>query len=147
LSSALAGRFPSARIKVVNLAVARQTAKAAVERLVRDVLPLKPTLVIWETGTMEAVRGIDVDEFRETVEAGINELRAAGAEVVLMNMQFSRETDAMIEPYLLRCASWRRPTTCAVPPPRHYAPLGRERLAGSEGQRRCQASPARREAL
>jgi hypothetical protein len=103
LSSALAARFPSARIKVVNLAVARQTAKGAAERLVRDVLLLKPTLVIWETGTMEAVRGIDVDEFRETVQAGINELRAAGTEVVLMNMQFSRETDAMIQfgPYLI----------------------------------------------
>ena len=103
LSSVLAARFPSARIKVVNLAVARQTAKGAAERLVRDVLSLKPTLVIWETGTMEAVRGIDVDEFRETVQAGINELRAAGTEVVLMNMQFSRETDAMIQfgPYLI----------------------------------------------
>jgi len=102
-SSVLAGRFPSARIKVVNLAVARQTAKAAVERLVRDVLLLKPTLVIWETGTMEAVRGIDVDEFRETVQAGINEPRAAGSEVVLKNMQVPPETDARhdIAPYLI----------------------------------------------
>ena len=51
----------------------------------------------------EAVRGIDVDEFRETMQAGIDELRAAGTEVVLMNMQFSRETDAMIDfgPYLI----------------------------------------------
>ena len=103
LAAALAKRFPSARIKVVNLAVARQTAKAAGEHLSRDVLPLKPTLVIWETGTMEAVRGTDVDEFRETVQAGIDELRGSGAEVVLMNMQFSRETDAMIHfgPYLV----------------------------------------------
>jgi len=103
LSSVLAGRFPSAHTKVVNLAVARQTAKAAGERFSRDVLPLKPTLVIWETGTMEAVRGTDVDEFRETVQAGIDELRAARIEVVLMNMQFSRETDAMIQfgPYLI----------------------------------------------
>jgi acyl-CoA thioesterase I len=103
LASSLAGRFPSTRTKVVNLAVARQTAKEAVERMVRDVLPLKPTLVIWETGTMEAVRGTDVDEFRERLQAGIDELRAAGVEVVLMNMQFSRETDAMIhfEPYLI----------------------------------------------
>jgi hypothetical protein len=31
LASILTGRFPSARIKVVNLAVARQTAKATVE--------------------------------------------------------------------------------------------------------------------
>ena len=103
MSSVLAGKFPSARIKVVNLAVARQTAKAAVERFSRDVFPLKPTLVIWETGTMEAVRGTDVDEFRETVQAGINELRTAKTEMVLMNMQFSRETDAMIQfgPYLI----------------------------------------------
>jgi lysophospholipase L1-like esterase len=103
LASILTGRFPSARIKVVNLAVARQTAKATVERLRRDVLPLKPTLVIWETGTMEAVCATDVDDFRETLQAGIDELRASGAEVVLMNMQFSRETDAMISfgPYLI----------------------------------------------
>ena len=103
LASALAGKFPSARIKVVNLAVARQTAKGVAERLDRDVIPLKPALVIWETGTMEAVRGTDVDEFRETLQAGIDKLRADGAEVVLMNMQFSRDTDAMIrfEPYLI----------------------------------------------
>ena len=103
LASALAERFPSARTKVVNLAVGRQTAKRAAERLERDVLPLKPRLVIWETGTMEAVRGTDLDEFRQTVQTGIDKLRAAGAEVVLMNMQFSRATEAVIhfEPYLV----------------------------------------------
>jgi acyl-CoA thioesterase I len=103
LAASLAGRFPSARIKLVNLAVARQTSKGAADRLARDVLPLKPTLVIWETGTMEAVNGSDVDEFRGTMQAGIDELRDAGAEVVLMDMQFSRATDAMIhfEPYLI----------------------------------------------
>jgi len=103
LASALAERFPSKRTKVINLAVARQAAKRAAERLDRDVLPLKPTLVIWETGTMEAVRGTDVDEFRQTLQAGIDKLRAAGVEVVLMNMQFSRATDAVIrfEPYLV----------------------------------------------
>jgi hypothetical protein len=103
LAAVLADRFPSTHTKVVNLAVARQTAKSAAERLDRDVLPLKPMLVVWETGTMEAVRGTDVDDFRETVQGGIDELRSAGAEVVLMNMQFSRETDALIhfEPYLI----------------------------------------------
>jgi lysophospholipase L1-like esterase len=44
LAAALTRRFPSAQIKVVNLAVARQTAKGAADRLARDVLPLKPTL-------------------------------------------------------------------------------------------------------
>lgn len=103
LASGLAEKFPSKRIKVINLAVGRQTAKRGAERLDRDVLPLKPTLVIWETGTMEAVRGTDVDEFRETVQTGIDKLRAAGVEVALMNMQFSRATEAVIHfvPYLI----------------------------------------------
>ena len=102
LESALDARFPSAHPKVVNLAVGRQTAKRAAERLDRDVLSLKPTLVIWETGTMEAVRGTPVDEFRKILQTGITDLRAARAEIVLMNMQFSRDTDAIIdfEPYL-----------------------------------------------
>jgi hypothetical protein len=102
LAAALAGRFPAVRIKVVNLAMPRQTAREAADRLARDVLPLKPTLVIWETGTMEAVRGTGVDDFRETVQAGLDELHAAGTEVVLMNAQFSRDADAMIPfaPYL-----------------------------------------------
>jgi len=102
LSSALDARFPSAHARIVNLSVARQTAKRAAERLDRDVLSLKPTLVIWETGTMEAVRGTPVDEFRKILQAGISNVRAARAEIMLMNMQFSRDTDAIIdfEPYL-----------------------------------------------
>jgi acyl-CoA thioesterase-1 len=102
LAVALGGRFPSARVKVVNLAMPRQTARDAAGQLAREVLPLRPALVIWETGTVEAVRGTDLDEFRETVQAGIDELRAAGIEVVLMNAQFSREADSIIHfgPYL-----------------------------------------------
>jgi len=103
MAAALAARFPSARIKMVNLGVPRQTAKEAAARLERDVLPLKPVLVIWETGTMEAVRGIDIDDFQETLQTGIDDLLSAGIEVVLMNMQFSRRTHAMINfaPYLI----------------------------------------------
>jgi hypothetical protein len=102
MASVLGARLPAARIKVANLSVARQTARRAADRLRRDVLPLKPTLVIWETGTMEAVHGTPVEEFRNTVQAGIDELRAVRVELILMDMQFSRDTQAIIdfEPYL-----------------------------------------------
>jgi hypothetical protein len=102
LAAALGSRFPAARVKVVNLATPRQTARGAAERLAREVVPLRPTLVIWETGTMEAVYGTGVDDFREAVQAGIDELHAASIEVALMNSQFSRDADAMIHfaPYL-----------------------------------------------
>ena len=51
---------------------------------------------------MEAGRGMDMDEFRETLRTGIDDLRTAGIEAVLMNMQFSRDSEAVIhfEPYL-----------------------------------------------
>jgi lysophospholipase L1-like esterase len=102
LGSALTARFPTARAKVLNLSSPRQTAREAADRIGREVAPLKPTLVIWETGTVEAVRGTGVDAFREDLQEGIDALRATGAEVVLMNPQFSRDTDAMINftPYL-----------------------------------------------
>src|SRR5262249_44777284 len=89
---ALTSRFTAARVTVHTRAVARQTTQEMAARLDRDVLPLKPMLVIWETGTTDAVRGTDLDEFRQTIQAGIDRLRAAGAEVVFMDMQFSRHT-------------------------------------------------------
>jgi lysophospholipase L1-like esterase len=96
LAVALTNRFPAARVTVDNRAVARQTSQEMAARLDREVLPLKPTLVIWETGTTDAVRGTDLDEFRQTIQASIDRLRASGAEIVLMDMQFSRATHAVI---------------------------------------------------
>jgi acyl-CoA thioesterase I len=96
LAAALTSRFPAARVTVDNRAVARQTAQEMAARLDREVIPLKPTLVIWETGTTDAVQGTDLDEFRQAVQAGIDRLRASGVEVVLMDAQFSRQTHAVI---------------------------------------------------
>src|ERR671922_1595940 len=96
LAVTLTSRFPAARATVDNRAVARQTAQEMAARLDREVIPLKPTLVIWETGTTDAVRGTELDEFRQTIQASIDRLRASGAEIVLMDAQFSRQTHAVI---------------------------------------------------
>lgn len=96
LAVALASRFPTARVTVDNRAVVGQTTQEMISRLDREVIALKPTLVIWETGTTDAVRNTDLDEFRQLMQAGIDRLRASGAEVVFMDMQFSRHTHAVI---------------------------------------------------
>lgn len=93
---ALKDRFPQARIAVHNRSVARQTASEMVKRFDRDVVAQRPTLVIWETGTIDAVRGVDPAEFRETLQAGLEKLREASSEVVFMDMQYSRLTHAVI---------------------------------------------------
>ncbi|MGH8056022.1 MAG: SGNH/GDSL hydrolase family protein [Candidatus Entotheonellia bacterium] len=96
LAVALTNRFPAARVTVDNRAVARQTTQEMASRLEREVIAAKPTLVIWETGTMDAVRSTELDAFRQTIQAGIDRLRASGAEVALMDMQFSRRTHTVI---------------------------------------------------
>ena len=62
----------------------------------------KPTLVIWQTGTVDAMRSIDPDDFRSAVDEGVVALQKAGADVVLLNLQYSPRTETMISapPYL-----------------------------------------------
>jgi hypothetical protein len=96
LEQALAERFPKARITVLNRGVPRESAAQMVARFDKDVLALKPDLVIWETATNDAVNATDVDAFRETLQAGVERLRAAVPEVMLMNPQFSRLSEFVV---------------------------------------------------
>lgn len=102
LEADLRRRHPDVPITVVNKGVARQTTQDMVDRFSADVYPLSPTLVVWETGTADAVRSIDVDVFATALETGITELRNHKLDIVLINMQYSRSTASVInfEPYL-----------------------------------------------
>jgi hypothetical protein len=62
----------------------------------------KPALVIWQTGTVDAMRSIDSEDFRAAVDEGVAALQNAGVDVILMNLQYSPRTDTMISaaPYL-----------------------------------------------
>ena len=89
----------------VNLSVELQVKKTAEEAagdLVKLVEAKKPTLVIWQTGTVDAMRSVDPDDFRGAVDEGVAALQNAGADVVLMNLQYSPRTETMISapPYL-----------------------------------------------
>ena len=89
----------------VNVAVDLQSSKTAEEvaaGLTKLVEAKKPTLVIWQTGTVDAMRSIDPDDFRGAVDDGVAALLNAGTDVVLMNMQYSPRTETMISapPYL-----------------------------------------------
>src|SRR5712692_5204490 len=66
LEEVLAERFPGVEITVVNKGVPRQTAQEMVNRFAKDVIAEDPALAIWETGTTDAVRGIDIDAFTAT---------------------------------------------------------------------------------
>jgi hypothetical protein len=80
----------------------KKTAGEIVGGFVKLVEAKKPTLVIWQTGTVDALRSIDPDEFRAAVDEGVVALQNAGADVILMNPQYSPRTETMISvpPYV-----------------------------------------------
>jgi hypothetical protein len=89
----------------VSLSVELQSAKTAEEvnaTLAKLVEAKKPTLVIWQTGTVDAMRSIDPDDFRSALDDGVVALQTAGTDVVLINLQYSPRTETMISapPYL-----------------------------------------------
>jgi len=89
----------------VNLSVeiqAKKTAEDIAGGLGKLVESKKPTLVIWQTGTVDAMRSVDPDDFRTAVAEGVVASKEAGADVVLVNPQYSPRTESMISasPYL-----------------------------------------------
>jgi hypothetical protein len=97
LQEILARWYPSSSITVVNRGVPRQTARQMLERFATDVIPEDPVLVIWETGTTDAVRGVGVDDFAATLQTGIDELKAHGIDILLVDLQFSHSTTTVID--------------------------------------------------
>ena len=102
LQAALKEKLP---LIAINVSVEIQVKKSAEEvagGLVKLVEDKRPTLVIWQTGTVDAMRSIDPDDFRAAVDEGVAALQNAGADVVLMNLQYSPRTETMISvpPYL-----------------------------------------------
>jgi hypothetical protein len=96
LQVALAGLLPGVAVKVVPDVKARQTAAEMMEQESERIAEQKPALVIWQTGTVDAIKGVDPEEFRDTLEQGVEMLQADGADVVFMNMQYSPRTDSVI---------------------------------------------------
>ena len=102
LQAMLREKLPSV---AVNLSVELQVKKTADEAaggFAKLVEAKKPTLVIWQTGTVDAIRSIDPDDFRSAVDEGVAALQNAGTDVILMNLQYSPRTETMISatPYL-----------------------------------------------
>jgi lysophospholipase L1-like esterase len=86
---ALKTRFPHAAIKVLNRGVNGEIEKQMEARFGRDVLLEHPDLVIWQVGTNSVIRDNDIGQYRSALDAGIAQLKAAGADVVIMDMQFA----------------------------------------------------------
>lgn len=102
MAEALGRLLPGTEISL-RVRGTRGLTAAEMVTLVRGELSLAPAdLVIWQTGTVEAVRGADLPDFAATLEEGIAAVNGREADLILVTPQFSRflRTNANIDPYL-----------------------------------------------
>jgi hypothetical protein len=92
LEGALRERLPNFEIHVGIHSEARKSIHEILKALPQVLEKQKPALVVWQTGTVEALGGMDPDKFERKLEKGIEMIRAAGADVILVNPQFSPRT-------------------------------------------------------
>lgn len=95
LEDVLKRQLPGADITVSAHVQSKETTAAMVSGLDKVLADDKPVLVIWQAGTVDALDGVEPDEFRDSLNAGFDKIQAAGADVILMNMQYSPRTESM----------------------------------------------------
>jgi lysophospholipase L1-like esterase len=96
LEEALKNRLTGIEVHVSAHVKARETTAEMAAELPKIIADEKPALVIWQAGTADAIRGVEPDEFRAKLDDGIDAMQGGGADVVLMNMQYSPRTESML---------------------------------------------------
>jgi lysophospholipase L1-like esterase len=96
LEALLTQRLPGVTVTVVTLLRTRLTAEDLARGMDKLVADEQPDLVIWQTGTTDAIRRVDPDMFKAALEDGVERLHKGNADVILMNMQYSPRTETMI---------------------------------------------------
>ena len=89
LEAELRERFPNLDLTVINRGKGGEDAAQELARFDRDVLAEHPDLVIWQLGTNAVLRRDDVAGDGELIRRGIEQLTSAGADVVLMDLQYA----------------------------------------------------------
>ena len=88
LAVELKQRFPSRDITVLNRGVNGEETAQMLGRFENDVIGAHPDLVLWQVGTNSVMRDHSLAAHGVLLREGIAQLKQAGADVVLMDMQY-----------------------------------------------------------
>jgi lysophospholipase L1-like esterase len=89
LAAQLRRQYPNTIIAVINRGVGGEDAPEMMKRLQSDVIDARPDLVIWQVGTNAVLRNLDPAATATMVESGVARIQAGGADVVLVDPQYS----------------------------------------------------------
>ena len=80
----------NAEIRIINSGRVGDTIPGNIARFERDVFSYRPDLVVWQLGTNDvAWGGHPDDQLRKKVVEGVRALKASGADVILMDLQYA----------------------------------------------------------
>jgi lysophospholipase L1-like esterase len=89
LAALLKLRFPHSSVHVRNKGVGGENIGDMINRFAKDVFAEEPDLVIWQTGTNDAINQVPIEQFRTLLVHGLRELRSRHIDVILMTPQYA----------------------------------------------------------
>jgi lysophospholipase L1-like esterase len=89
LAAELQKKFPHLAILVLNRGKGGEEVPQMLARIQRDVAAAHPDLVIWQLGTNAVLRHDDMAAERGPIERGLAALKATGADIILMDVQYA----------------------------------------------------------
>ncbi len=88
LQARLRADFPGRDIEVLGQNISGGS-RAAAERMAASIRDAGAKLVVWETGSHAAAAGDDLETFGTNLETGINAAKDAGADIILVDLQYA----------------------------------------------------------
>lgn len=115
LAARLKEKFPDVTINVVVRAIPRQSDATLEANLGAELDAARPTLVIWGPGASAAGRGDDLDTFIGDVTGAVDKIKADGADLILMTLQYAPSVARVINLAPYRSAVVRAGEIAGVP--------------------------------
>jgi hypothetical protein len=97
LQARLAALLPSVTVASATRAVPRRTAAFTADHIAADIAETHANLVIWGVGDVEAGNGVDVNDLADTLASGVESIHTAGADVILMDLQYAPSVARIVD--------------------------------------------------
>jgi lysophospholipase L1-like esterase len=97
LAVELRQRFPGHQVTMLNRGINGEETDQMMARFAADVIAAHPQLVLWQVGTNSVLRDRPLDAHEVELRQGIEQLKAADADIVLIDPQFAPAVNAKSE--------------------------------------------------
>ncbi|HRJ68385.1 MAG TPA: SGNH/GDSL hydrolase family protein [Beijerinckiaceae bacterium] len=92
LSEILLRNYTDLKLTMVNRGVSGELAAVTAERLRMQVALERPTLVLWQVGTNDALNRVPVEQFVQTVTNHVRWMKSHDIDVVLVGLQYTAKS-------------------------------------------------------